>query len=134
VTITSKSALNDDPSIAARNIADLISRSCFYSKDEPDRWVCWDFHEMRVSPTHYTIKCLRLKSWVIESSLDGEVWTEIDRKTDIEDFKGSWTPASFAVSNSAPCRFVRLTQTGENHGNRYTLYTKAVEIFGTLFE
>jgi uncharacterized coiled-coil protein SlyX len=83
VTITSKSVVHDhDP----RNVADLTSGNSSISKNEPDQWICWDFHEMRVRPTHYTIKSYCLKSWVVESSLDGEAWTEIDRKTNNEDF------------------------------------------------
>jgi hypothetical protein len=30
-----------------------------------------------------------MKSWVLDSSLDGCAWTGIDRKTDNEDFKAS---------------------------------------------
>jgi hypothetical protein len=70
---------------------------------------------------------------VVESSLDGEAWTEIDRKTDNEDFIG-WRTASFAVSKSAECRFVRLTQTGKRHCGDDTLYITAFEFFGTLLE
>jgi hypothetical protein len=133
VTITSKSV---DPKYAVRNVADLTSGSEFWSRTEPGQWVCWDFHEMRVRPTHYTIDASWLKSWVVESSLDGEAWTEIDRKTDNQDFKKvSWTmTASFAVSNSAECRFIRLTQTGERHCADHLLRIEAVEVFGTLLE
>jgi hypothetical protein len=28
-----------------------------------------------------------MKSWAVESSLDGDTWTEIDRRKDNEDFK-----------------------------------------------
>jgi hypothetical protein len=107
VTITSKSVYSD-LGYALRNIADLTSDSCFFSTNEPGQWVCWDFHEMRVRPTHYTIQAVWLKSWMVESSLDGE-WT-----TENDDFKTrSWQMASFAISNSAECRFIRPTQTGK---------------------
>jgi hypothetical protein len=88
---------------------------------------------MRVRPTHYTIRGYSLKSWVVESSLDGEAWTEIDRKTDNEDFK-LWGMASFVVSKSAECRFIRLTQTGKNHIREDDLLIRAFEVFGTLLE
>jgi hypothetical protein len=126
VTITSKSVGSGD----VRNVADLISESYFCSKDEPGQWICWDFHEMRVRPTHYTIKSERLKSWVVESSLDGVVWTEIDRKTD----KAFYGQASFAVSKLAECRFIRLTQTGRRHCGDDNLLIFAFEFFGTLLE
>jgi hypothetical protein len=76
---------------------------------------------MRVRPTHYTIGSLRLKSWVVEGSLDGEAWTEIDQKTNNEDFR-DWATASFAVSNSAECRSIRLAQTGKNHWTGHSVY------------
>jgi hypothetical protein len=134
VTITSKSVLNDDPKLALRNLADLTHDSCFQSKNEPDQWVCWDFHEMRVRPTHYTIRTFGLKSWVVEGSLDGEAWTEIDRETDNVDFNRWGKTTSFAVSNSAECRFIRLTQTGKGHDGYDILSIRAFEVFGTLRE
>jgi hypothetical protein len=71
---------------------------------------------------------------VIKSSLDGEAWTEIDRKTDNEDFKGGTETASFAVSNSDECRFIQLTQTGKTHIGYDDLAIRAFELFGTLLE
>jgi hypothetical protein len=133
VTITSKSVYKDDPEWALRNVADLSS-DYFNSKDEPGQWICWDFHERRVCPTHYTIRGWGLKSWVVESSLDGEAWTEIDQKTDNEDFKDRWETAAFAVSNSAECRFIRLTQTGKTHYGNDDLAIQAFDFFGTLLE
>jgi hypothetical protein len=45
-------------------------------------WVCWDFHELRIGPTYYTIVNGMMRSWVIEGSVDGEKWTEMDRQTE----------------------------------------------------
>jgi hypothetical protein len=133
VTITSKSVSNDDPKYAPKNVADLTSDSSFMSKNEPGQWICWDFGEMRIRPTHYTIRTQYLKSWVVEGSLDGRSWTEIDRQTDNQHFK-KLNRASFAVSNPAEFRFIRLTQTGKRtYGDDY-LSLQAVEFFGTLSE
>jgi hypothetical protein len=129
VTITSKSCPYND----LKNVADLTSDAKFCSKNEPGQWVCWDFGEMRVRPTHYTIKGAWLKSWVVEGSLDGSSWTEIDRQTDNQDFC-DWNTASFAVSKPAEFRFIRLTQTDKNHRGYDWLILRAVEFFGTLSE
>jgi hypothetical protein len=135
LTITSKSVYDDHPSNALWNLADLNGDLYFFSRNEPGQWVCWDFHKMRVSPTHYTISGSAMKSWVVESSPDGGVWTEIDRKTDNQDFKGGWETVSFAVSNSAECRFIWMTQTGQRHiRNDDYLVISAFEFFGTLLE
>jgi hypothetical protein len=90
---------------------------------------------MRVRPTHYTLEAEWLKSWVVEGSLDGSSWTEIDRQTDKQDFRYG-KPASFAVSNPAEFRFIRLTQTDKNHWTTPDdqLALRAVEFFGTLSE
>jgi hypothetical protein len=132
VTITSKSVWSDYD--AVRNAADLDSNSRFKSKDEPGEWICWDFHEMRIRLTHYTIESSRLKSWVIESSLDGEAWTEIDRRTTNVDLRASPNRESFDFLNSGECRFIRLTQTGRNHIGDDNLEIRALEFFGTLLE
>jgi hypothetical protein len=68
------------------------------------------FREMRVRPTRDTMFIAVLKSWVVGSSLDGVEWTEIDRKTDTL----LYYALSFPFANSTECRFIRLTQTGEN--------------------
>jgi hypothetical protein len=132
VAMTSKLA-DDFPARDLTNIADLTSYFGFSSKDEPGQWVCWDFRQMRVRPTHYTIKSYSLRSWVVEGSMDGGSWTEIDRKTDSQVFKG-WDTGSFVVSKPAECRFIRLTQTGKSHYDDDALLLHAVEFFGTLFK
>jgi hypothetical protein len=146
VRITSKS-VSDDPKYALTNVAHLTSGASFFeSQNEPGQWVCWDFHEMRVRPTHYTIRAWYLKSWVVEGSLGARSWfpggavqwTEIDRQTDNQDFY-SENPslartASFAVSKPAEFRFIRPTQTDKNHYGYDYPRLSAVEFFGTLSE
>jgi hypothetical protein len=93
-------------------------------------WICWDFREMRICPTHYAIRADYLKSWVVEGSLDGSSWTEIDRTA--QDFR---VPGmSFRVSNGTECRFIRLTQTGDAFNSNDFVTIIAVEFFGTLSE
>jgi hypothetical protein len=74
-----------------------------------------------------------LNSWVVESSLDGENWIEIDRETN--HFSLQWRlVASFPVWNSEECRFIRLTQTGKNSIRADFLGITAFEVFGPLIE
>jgi hypothetical protein len=133
VILTSKSiryVTEDGPPLAT--VVDHTSGWAFQSEDEPGQWICWDFCEMRVFPTHYTIWARCLRSWFVEGSLDGSRWTEIDRQPDHEDLKGK--TASFAVSNAAEFRFIRLTQTGRNYYRTDVLSLCAVEFAGTLYE
>jgi hypothetical protein len=134
LTITSKSVVNC-PDLFARNVADNTSASGFDSKDESNQWICWDFGERRVRPTHYTIDATYLKSWVVDGSLDGTSWTTLDRQTDNTDCRrhGAPTPVSFGVAQ-VECRFIRLTQTGKDRMGRNSLSLNAMEFFGTLCE
>jgi hypothetical protein len=83
------------------------------------------------------IDCRFQRVMVIKSSLDGEAWTEIDRKTDNRDFKSfCCARASFAVSNSAGCRFIRLTQKDRRHygdSHRMTRINFQINICSFLF-
>jgi hypothetical protein len=126
VTITSKSV--GDSRHSLKNAADLTLDSYFKSEDEPGQWICWDFREMRVRPTHYTIATVSLKSWIVEGSSDGRSWAEIDHRT--ESTKGN--TSTRPISNPRVWRFIRLTQTAKSHDRDDTLSLRAVEFFGTI--
>jgi hypothetical protein len=130
VTLTSKSTASG----SVQDVADLTSVAFSLSKDEPGQSVCWDFREMRVRVTHYTMTAAYLKSWTIEGSSDGDQWTEIHRATENSDFKAGWRKASFAVSKPAEWRFIRLIQTAKNHQGRDSFSLNSVELFRTLSE
>jgi hypothetical protein len=90
----------NDPSFAAKNAADLETDFRFYSayrrkrEDIPhtrNNWVCYDFKKRRIVPTHYAIPAhlgdpgnSHLKSWVVETSVDGEKWREVAREENNE--------------------------------------------------
>jgi hypothetical protein len=136
VTLTSKSCLSNASQYRAKNAADFTCPDWYFkSKDEPGQWISWDFREMRIRPTHYTMMATSPKSWVVEGSLDGTHWTEIDRQTDNKDFEKFREMASFPISRPVECRFIRLSQTGKNHQGKDCLGNlHVVEFFGTLSE
>jgi hypothetical protein len=74
---------------------------------------------------------------VLEGSLDGSNWTEIDRQTEIDRPMHEYV-VSFVVSKPAESRFIRLTQTAKSRGKEKwgldCLRLCAVEFFGTLSE
>jgi hypothetical protein len=101
VTVTSKSL--DESNLPG--VVNFFSSGEVCTKGEPDSWICWDFHNLVALPTHYYAQSRSLYSWVVESSLDGENWVEIDRRTE----QDAWD-TEFEASNSNECRFIRLTQ------------------------
>jgi hypothetical protein len=48
---------------------------------------------MRVRANHHRIYAPTLRSWVVEGSLDGEPWMEIDRRRGSKDFKVAALPS-----------------------------------------
>jgi hypothetical protein len=103
--------------------------------------VCYGFKERRIVPTHYTIRTFgggpggrHLKSWVIETSADGESWWEVARQEGNEQLNGRCFTGTFAVAGGGECRFIRLVNIGRNHFGDDGLGISVWEIFGSLIE
>jgi hypothetical protein len=136
-------------SFAAKNAADLETGSCFYSAyrhrledilHTRNNWICYDFKERRIVPTHYTIRTYwngpgsgHLKSWLVETSADGESWREVAHEENNGQLNGSRFTGTFAVADGE-CRFIRLVNIGRNHYGNDCLAVSAWEIFGSLIE
>jgi hypothetical protein len=103
--------------------------------------VCYDFKRRRILPTHYTIRTSytdpgssHLKYWLVETSVDGENWREVDREEDNKQLNGRYFTGTFPVAGVGECRFIRLVNVGRNHLGSDTLAFSAWEIFGSLVE
>jgi hypothetical protein len=133
----------------AKNVADLkdsvnLFHSSGVSGDVPhtrNNWICYDFKNRKVMPTHYSIRShdwgknnAHLKSWVVEVSLDGEEWTEIDRKENTTELQVELAIGTFAVSRSEVGRLFRIVQIGKSHRGCSCLTLCALELFGGLVE
>jgi hypothetical protein len=135
---------------AAENAADFETSLRFlsaYRRKETDilhtrnNWVCCDFKERRIVSTHYTIRTnsygpggSHLKSWLVETSADGENWREVARKEDNDQLNGTCCAATFAVAGGGECRFIRLVNIGRNYDGGDCLCIYAWEIFGVVME
>jgi hypothetical protein len=108
---------NSDPRDAAKNPADLEAQSSFYSayrsykENSPhtrNNWVCYDFKEKRIVPTHYTIRTNgqhpngpHLKLWLVETSVDRKSWRDVARQEGNEQLNGKWFTGTFAAASAA---------------------------------
>jgi hypothetical protein len=139
-------AFCNDPSYAAKNAADSLFCPAYPGnwQDIPHRrnnCVCYDFKERRIVPTHYTIRTydgapggFHLKSWLVETSADGENWREVAREEDNGQLSGKWSRGTFAIAGGGECRFIRLVNIGRNHRGSGGLCISVWEIFGSLIE
>jgi hypothetical protein len=139
------------PQYDGKSAADLKQDSLFISPNRPrtanipherNNWLCYDFKDRRIVPTHYSIRSeyngkvddCNLKSWLVEVSMDGQQWTEIDRRENNSELNGRDITRTFNVSRSAPGRLIRLVNIGRNHQGSDTLLISSWEIFGSLVE
>jgi hypothetical protein len=141
-------AYDDKEWNAAKNAVDL-DKDSFYSsayrvsdiQQTKNNWLCYDFKERRIVPTYYTIRTnngsyggRHLKSWLIETSVDGKSWREISQQKNNKQLNGERFTTTFTTTGAGECRFIRLVNIGRNHRGYDTLCISAWEIFGTLFE
>jgi hypothetical protein len=134
VTITTNSS---GDSVAC--LADLDADNCFYSANAPDQWFCYDFKDRRVVLTHYIVRPHQWakynpRSWVVESSNDGESWIELDRKVSCDDLSEVHVIRGFPISIAVQGRMVRFRHTGRNLSGSYYLCLTAFEVYGTLLQ
>jgi hypothetical protein len=132
VTVRAKSILH---MYSERTIVDFHNRrDCqgILSEDKPGQWICWDFHDLRIRPTHYTLFSYGLRSWLVEGSVDGVNWTELDRQTEQDMYGMGLT--SFPVGNPVECRLVRLTQIQIRLDGFFQLGVHWLEFFGDIIE
>jgi hypothetical protein len=136
ITASSTGGTGWEPS----NSADLFSDSFFHSRDSPNSWICYDFKNMTIRPTHYSLRSRcnagrgnhQLKNWAIEGSADGTTWIKLDRRENVLDLDAQNVTHTFALARSEEIRMIRLRQTGVNSsGNNYLIFS-SFEVFGRL--
>jgi hypothetical protein len=69
---------------------------------------------------------------VLEGSVDGATWTEIDRRENNLDLNNKFAVKTFGVSRVETFQMVRLKQIAPNHASNNYLLITAFEIFGAL--
>jgi hypothetical protein len=129
-----------DPTFPAKNAADLEVDSFFHSDGTKNEWICYDFLNRRITPSHYTIRSKyngqvggsNLKSWVIEGSIDAEEWVELDRQEASGELNGPGLIVTLPVTESIECQCIRLRSVGKNHANLWDFIISAFEIFGEV--
>jgi hypothetical protein len=139
VSITASSCENTQ-TLPLRTVADFDSLDYFATDNRTDSWVCWDFKNFRVKPTHYVIRTRRkgdschLQSWNLEGSVDGQSWIKLDQRIDKTSLKSTGAIATFVISKSSQLRMIRIRQIGKNSSGNDILVINAFEIFGGLTE
>jgi hypothetical protein len=140
VSITA-SGFYDAQSYPLRNVADFENRSLFITNNIANSWICYDFKDMRIKLTQYSIRARldgypgeHLRFWTLEGSKDGLTWIEIDdRKNDTSlNSKGMISTFLISIRYDEGFRMIRLRQTGKDSNGVDYLTLSAIEFFGVL--
>jgi hypothetical protein len=121
-----------------RHVADFENQTMFLPQNTPNSWICYDFKDMRVTLTHYSVRSRRdyngyhLRSWMLKGSIDCESWVEIDHHTNDSSLKSKGAIATFPISTSSDYQYIRLRQIDVNSNGNHYLMVNAIEFYGTL--
>lgn len=141
IVITASSVPN--PSRQPRNVILYEDKTKdFFSTNESNPWLCFDFHDYSIRPTNYIIRSgsydensVHPKSWVIEGSNDNENWDILDDQTDCPFLNGKNRVHGFAITKDdcEDYRYIRMRLTGENWCGCFHMAIESIEFYGTLF-
>ncbi|KAK8891019.1 hypothetical protein M9Y10_028222 [Tritrichomonas musculus] len=145
VDVTSSSSFGDGYS--PKNSVDLEDkRHYFESQNKQNSWLKYDFKELKVHPTHYTIRTrhdngkggYHLKNWVIEGSNsdDDNDWKILDQRSQVTCLDAANLVHTFNIQNHLEShewfRYLRIRQIGTNIAGNNFLTLSALEYFGLL--
>jgi hypothetical protein len=139
VWITASGSYSSE-SYPLRQIADFENRSVFATKNWVNSWICYDFKDMWIKLTHYSIRSRcdsdshHLRFWILEGSNDGSDWIEIDERKNDTSLNGRGAISTFSVSKESEREFrmIRLRQTGKNSNDFDYLEVSGMEFFGVI--
>lgn len=140
INFTASSVFSD--SFHPQNVASFENQNkVFRSGNSENNWICFDFKEHRVVPTHYTIKSRKCRpndihprSWVVEGSADESSWETIDAESNCSYLNGRNLVHTFALNHpkTTKFRYIRMRCTGPDWSNTYYLMLDSFEIYGRL--
>jgi hypothetical protein len=112
---------------------------CWTSRNVENSWVQFHFMRTLVFITHYGIKTYRsgpgfshLKSWVLQGSRDGTNWFDLNVQENCAELNGRSKIAIFPLQDPNEVCFIKLRQTGVNHGGDHYMILTNIEFYGSL--
>ena len=143
IDITVSSVISSRGCVQPKNVLNYGNDlQVFESKHEPNSWLCIDFKDNKVNPSHYSIKTTKYgnkdnhipQNWDIEGSNDHKHWDLLDSRRKEESIHKAATANTFAITNSANkhnyYKYLRIIQRGKNTGNDDDLFFSSIEFFG----
>ena len=109
-----------------------------YTNNVPNSWICIDFNNYRVKPTHYTLgtshdASSHLKSWKIQG-FDGNEWYTLDEQANNNALNEKRRIHTFPIQSQSDKYYkcIKIEQTSTNWDNNNYLDLSAFEFHGSL--
>ena len=142
INFTSSSVHANNSIYQPRNVVKFGNQGeAFNSEDKQGSWICFEFKNHHVIPTHYTIRSrnwssnsVHPKSWVIEGSKDNKEWDTIDKEDNCSFLNGNALVHTFSMNQgcSKEFKYIRMRSTGPDWSSTNYLAFESFEIYGTL--
>lgn len=141
VDITCSSVFEPSRESSPINALDLDTDSHFFSNCGPNQWLCIDFKNRMIFPTHYSLKTTNKgpnnhqpRNWCVEVSNDGKTWEEIDKKESNSVLNNKNSIGTFSISSPKKCRYIKIRLTGKTSYDTDYFVLAGFEVFGKLYE
>jgi hypothetical protein len=142
VNVTASGTLYNDPEYEARQAANLTAESYWLSSPERDTWLCYEFKNKRIKPTHYSLRSRwdgstnnnNPRHWDVEVFNDGVEWIVVDQRRDNAEQNAKNVVRSFAVGPCEYCKYIRMHNQGLSWAGKTNrvIAVSSSEIFGQV--
>lgn len=132
-SINTASSTNHPKSLLMDSVSDGYLSSC----TSREIWIDFDFKNMRVEVSNYTIIIKsnpfnKIENWRIEISDDKSNWTVIDNHSSDSALIGANIVRTFSVTNSRFARYIRFYTRQNVPGRDYVISMSSMEFYGRL--
>ena len=139
-TIEIKSSSIWSANFHPKNLVDYNKNNYYWSKNEQDAFILFDFKDREIQLKNYSIKstsnppnAAHIRNWKLEVSQDGELWTKVDEHNNDRTLRSQNAISTF---NTKPTelfyRFIKLTQTGLSWYNNNCSLIECIEFYGKM--
>jgi hypothetical protein len=121
------------------NILDYDDSNWWFSKNEPNSWICIKFNSKRILLSRYFFRSGGMsgicnpKSWKLLVSNDDVTWIQVDEQINRDWVAKDFTEVYFPVETIESFSHFKFIQTGKNYFNDNRFLLCYVEFFGTIF-
>jgi hypothetical protein len=112
-----------------------------HTRDKPGSWVLVDLHDAQIEVEYYCLRHgfndggVRLRSWELQGSADGEEWATLRSHADDEALaNAAFSTAGWAVKRGQGAfSMFRVLMTGPNSSGTHFLCCAGIELYGTVW-